>query len=121
MTEEMRDDCTALIDANDWLETILSKRKRLLDLAPKLFNLLREFSDDDQDETDTWIVEMYWKIVKRKIENFAINLHDTKQEAQDFSVAEEFIALKSEITKCLTDIDSDIEEEWERLEARKEA
>lgn len=114
----MADDAIDLINANDRLGIILNERKHLLDLAPKLFNLLCEFSDDGQDETDGWIVDTYWTIVKRKIEDFSITLHDAKEEANEFSVAEEFKALKTEATKCLTDIGLDIKEAWERLEER---
>ena len=114
----MSDDCTALINANDWLEITLNERKRLLDLAPKLFKLLLEFCDDDQLDTDEWIVKTYWRIVKRRINGFAVDMTIAKQGAQDSSVAKEFEALKQGTTECLEDSSLDIREEWESMQKK---
>ena len=106
-----------LANANDGLEHVLNERKRLLDLAPKLFDMLFNFCKDCLSETDEFIVETYWEIVKRRIEALAIDLHHAKQEAENYSVEEEFEALRSDATDCLRENhNADIREKWEQLE-----
>ena len=46
----MSNDEVELINANDWLESTLNERKRLLDIAPKLFKLLLDLYEDDLDK-----------------------------------------------------------------------
>lgn len=119
----MSNDEVELINANDWLESTLNERKRLLDIAPKLFKLLLDlFEDDldkDQGDTEKWVIKTYWEIIKRRIEGFSIELTNAKQDARDYSLAEEFEALKADTTRCLEkDHGLDIRETWERLDKK---
>ena len=49
--------------------------------------MLFNFCKDYLSETDEFIVETDWEIVKRRIESLAIDLHHAKQEAENSSVS----------------------------------
>jgi len=55
-------DIQRLANANDILKRLRERRKRLLDIAPTLFDMLSEFFN--QDGGDKFIVDMYWEILK---------------------------------------------------------
>jgi len=83
--------------------------------------MLFNFCKDYLSETDEFIVETYWEIVKRRIESLAIDLHHAKQEAENYSVEEELEVLKSDTTDCLRENrNADIREKWKYLETFSE-
>jgi len=110
----MRDNDVELANVNDRLEFVLNERKRLLEMAPQLFEMLFNFCHEYFGEN--FIVETYWEIVKGVLEDLAIELHDAKKEAENFSVEEELESLKNSVTKCVTNSGMEIRDTCEKLE-----
>ena len=116
----MRDNDVELANVNDRLEFVLNERKRLLEMAPQLFDMLFNFCHEYFGEN--FIVETFWEIVKGVLEDLAIELHNAKKEAENYSVKEELESLKRDATDFLRESqNADIREKWKDLGAEDSA
>lgn len=107
--------------SNQMLEWALNDTRKLINSMKPIFSSLYELfsgeieiADDRSNEVEEWLIKTYWEIIRKKAEFVSKDIKETKDDASNFTEAQEFLSIKEHVRSALGDVDS--KDVWDRLE-----